>query len=225
VQPLNKGQQFYKELITKFNSKVNTDKLPVSGEYLPYLDSVQTSLAFLQQNNQLVSGSKDIQQKLQGSLEEIKQFQAKLQQTERIKEYVKLRSAQIKERLQHYTTLPGNITKACSGYTKELYYYSAQLKAYKDIANDPDKVTKKALTLLRQSKAFMAFSKKYSQLAGMFNLPANYANFQSLAGLQTRTQVMGLIQGQLSAAGPNATQVLAQNLQSAQEVQEEIAVL
>jgi hypothetical protein len=216
AQPINNGQQFYEELITKVNTNIKTDKLPIAGEYLPYFDSVQTSLAFLEQNNQLVSRSKDIQQKLQGSLAEVKQFQAKLQQTERIREYVRQRKEQIRERLQRYTNLPAGIAKAYSGYTKELYYYSAQLKEYRDLANDPDKITKKALTLLRQSNAFQQFSKKYGQLAGLFNLPANYANAQSLTGLQTKAQVFGLVQNQLAGAGASGMQMLSQNIQSAQ---------
>ena len=213
---LNDGQKLYGELINKINTKVNTDKLAVTGEYLPNIDSVRTSLEFLEQNNQLLSQSKNIQQTLQGSLAEVKQFQAKLQQTERIKQYISQRREQMKEQLSRYTNLPGSISKVYSGYTREAYYYSAQLKEYKDIANDPDKLTKKALSLLDQTKAFQQFAKKYSQLAGLFTLPANYGNAQSLAGLQTRAQVQGMIQAQLASGGPNATAMLTQNLQAAQ---------
>jgi hypothetical protein len=213
---LNDGQKLYGQLINKINTKVNTDKLAVTGEYLPNVDSVRTSLAFLEQNNQLLSASKDIQQKLQGSLAEVKQFQAKLQQTEKIKEYISQRREQMKAMLSRYTNIPGSISKAYSGYSKEAFYYSAQVKEYRDMANDPDKLTKKALSLLDQTKAFQQFAKKYSQLAGLFTLPANYGNAQSLAGLQTRAQVQGMIQGQLASGGPNATAMLTQNLQAAQ---------
>jgi len=54
--------------------------------------------------------------------------------------------------------------------------------------NDPDKMTKKALSLLNKLPAFQAFMKQNSQLAGLFNLPSNYGNPASLAGLQTVTR-------------------------------------
>jgi hypothetical protein len=122
----------------------------------------------------------------------------------------------MKDLLSRYTNLPGNISKAYSGYTREAFYYSAQVKELRDMANDPDKITKKALSLLNQTQAFQQFAKKYSQLAGLFSLPVNYGNAQSLAGLQTRAQVQGMIQAQLASGGPNATAMLTQNLQAAQ---------
>jgi hypothetical protein len=55
-----------------------------------------------------------------------------------------------------------------------------------------------------------------SMLASLFRLPDNYGTPQSLAGLQTRSQVQQLIQNQLATGGPNAQQYLQQNLQNAQ---------
>jgi hypothetical protein len=205
--PLNSGQKFYSELA----NKINTDNSSISGEYIPYLDSVQTTLAFLKQSDQLKSKSKELNQKIQGSLTQVKQFQGKLQQTERIKEYVKQRKNQIKEHLSQYSSLPNSIKKSYSEYSKELYYYTAQLKEYKEIANDPDKLTQKALAILRKSKAFQQFANQFGQLAGLFSLPADYGNVQNMGGLQTKLQIQHLI----SSAGKGATQVLSQNMQAA----------
>ncbi|WP_315822484.1 hypothetical protein [Paraflavitalea speifideaquila] len=82
--------------------------------------------------------------------------------------------------------------------------------------NDPDKLLTKTLSLLNKLPAFQSFMQQHSELAGLFAVPAGYGSNQSLAGLQTRSQVQQLMQNQLSAAGPNAQQLLQQNLQAAQ---------
>jgi hypothetical protein len=213
---LNDGQKFYAGLLGKINSQVNTSKMGVAGNYLPYVDSVQTSLAFLEQNNQLLSASKNVQGKVQASLGQVKEAQARLQIAEKIKQLIQQRQAQLKAQLSQYTNLPASVNKLYAGYAHNYYYYSAQLKEYKDIINDPDKLTRKTLSFLDQSNAFQQFAKKYSQLAGLFGLPANYASTQSIAGLQTRSMIQQQIQAQLAAAGPNGMQMLQQNLQAAQ---------
>ena len=86
--------------------------------------------------------------------------------------------------------------------------------------NDPDKVERKAIGLLSQTKFFQDFLQKNSLLASLFRLPSNDPTdpgYQAnLAGLQTRAQVNNIIQQQISAGGPNAMQQFQQNMQSAQ---------
>jgi hypothetical protein len=71
--------------------------------------------------------------------------------------------------------------------------------------------------LLSETSLFQQFMSKYSELAALFPMPDNYGTPQALAGLQTRMQVQQVIQTQLAGAGPNAQQVLQQNLQAAQQ--------
>jgi hypothetical protein len=184
------------------------------GQYLPYLDSLKTSLSFLQQNSSLLNSEEA--QKISSSLAQVQQLQGKLQTAEQVKAFIKQRKEQIKATLSRYTTLPGSLTKSYQDFNKELFYYSQQVQEYKDMLNDPDKMMQKALGLLNKLPAFQSFMQQHSELAGLFGVPANYGNAQSLAGLQTRSQVQGLIQNQLSAAGPNAGQMLQQNMQAAQ---------
>jgi hypothetical protein len=198
---------------------IDSDSLPVkrlSGTYMPMVDSVKTSLAFLGQNSSLLSQSKEVQDKLKGSFSEVNQLQGKLQQADQVKAFIQQRKQQIKESLSKYTNLPSGITNEFTGFQKEAYYYSAQLKEYKDILNDPDKMIQKGLSLLNKLPAFTNFMKQNSQLASLFRLPDNYGTPQSLAGLQTRAQVQQQIQNQLAGGGPNAQQYLQQNLQAAQ---------
>jgi len=208
----------YEQLAKKIASdSLSTGKAGrLTGEYIPGLDSMKTSLSFLQQNNQLLAGSNNIQQKIQGSLGNVNQLEGKLQQTEEVKAFIQQRKEQIRQTLSKYTNLPPGITNSFTDFNKEAYYYSAQVKEYRDMLKDPDKMVEKGLALLNKLPAFKQFMQQNSMLASLFRLPDNYGTPQSLAGLQTRSQVQQLIQNQLAGGGPNAQQYLQQNLQAAQ---------
>lgn len=203
----------------KMLAAVRTDSLPLkksSGTYIPMIDSVKTSLAFLNKNNSLLDPGKEVTGKLKESVSQVNQLQSRLQQSEQVKAFIQQRKQHIKASLSKFTSLTKGIMNDFSDFNKEAYYYSAQLKEYKDMLNDPDKLIQKGLTLLNKLPAFTQFMKQNSELASLFRLPDNYGTPQSLAGLQTRSQVQQQIQTQLAGAGPNAQQYLQQNLQSAQ---------
>ena len=188
-----------------------------NGQYLPYVDSLKASLSFLQQHNHLLDKGEGISgANLQQSLAQVKNLQAKLGTSEEVKAFIRQRKEQIKQTLSKYTQLPKGLRKTYTDFNKDLYYYSQQVKEYKDLLNDPDKLTRKALGLLTQLDVFKDFMQQHSELAGLFGMPANYGTPQALTGLQTRNQVQQLIQSQLAASGPNAQQALQQNLQNAQ---------
>ncbi|MBO9565286.1 MAG: apolipoprotein A1/A4/E family protein [Niastella sp.] len=184
------------------------------GAYMPYVDSLKTSLSFLQNNSNLLNS--DEAKKITGSLQQVQQLQGKLQQSEQVKAFIRQRKEQIKATLSKYTSLPKGLTKGYQDFNKELYYYSQQVQEYRDMLNDPDKLLTKALSLLNKLPAFQSFMQQHSELAGLFSVPAGYGSNASLAGLQTRSQVQQLMQTQLASAGPNAQQMLQQNLQAAQ---------
>jgi hypothetical protein len=203
----------------KMIAAVQSDSLPVKrngGAYIPMVDSVKTSLAFLGQNPAVLSQSKEVQDKVKGSLSQVNQLQGKMQQSEQVKAFIQQRKTQIKESLGRFTNLPKGLANDFTGFQKEAYYYSAQLKEYKDMLNDPDKMVQKGLSLLNKLPAFTSFMKQNSELASLFRLPDNYGTPASLAGLQTRSMVQQQIQTQLAGGGPNAQQMLQQNLQAAQ---------
>ncbi|OQP66427.1 hypothetical protein A3860_13120 [Niastella vici] len=217
-----KAQQLFGDVDQQYDkmlAAVRSDSLPVKknrGAYLPMVDSVKTSLAFLTQNTGVVTQSKEMQEKVKGSLSQVNQLQGKLQQSEQVKAFIQQRKQQIKETLGSYTSLPKGITNEFADFSKEAFYYSAQLKEYRDMLNDPDKMIQKGLSLLNKLPAFTQFMKQNGELASLFRLPDNYGTPQSLAGLQTRAQVQQQIQNQLASGGPNAQQYLQQNLQAAQ---------
>jgi hypothetical protein len=210
----------YAQLMRRMESPLqgspNGGGVATRGEYMAGIDSLSGSLSFLSQNSQLISDNKELQDKLGSSLSEVKDLQTKLADADDVKAFIRQRKEQIKAELSQYTNLPSSITNSYNDYTKELYYYTQQIKEYKDILNDPDKLTQKALSLLNKLPAFQQFMKQYGQLAGLFGVPANYGSPQAVAGLQTRDQVQQLIQNQLASGGPNAQAMLTQNLQAAQ---------
>ena len=209
----NNSEQQYARLLNKLKSKVpSTDA--ATGEYLPYTDSLKGVLSFLDQHKNGIS--EKLQGKAKHAFDQFKQLQGGLRTADEVKEFIRQRKQQLRDALGRYKGLPKSITGGLADFNKEVYYYSQQVREYKEILNDPDKAMKKALSLVNRLPAFQEFMKQHSQLAGLFAVPAGYGNVASLGGLQTRGQVQALVQNQLASAGPGGQQVLQQNLQAAQ---------
>lgn len=181
--------------------------------YLPYLDSLKGSLAFLQQHKDKLSAAQQL--KLNESLASVRLLENKLQESIQIKTFIKERQKQVTAFFAANTGLSGSFAKELRAYKTQSYYYSMQLKEYREMWKDPDRCQRKALSLLNQVPVFKDFMKKHSVLASLFNLPADYGTPASLDGLQTRAAVQDRIQSFVTAGGPNAEQMLQQNLQSA----------
>src|SRR4029079_16252571 len=105
--------------------------------------------------------------------------------------------------LSHYTSLPVSISKALNNYNKEIYYYSEQIREYKEMFHDPDKFLSKALTLLNRLPAFQQFMKEHSELGSLFSLPSNYGSAQAIIGLQTRDQIRQALTNQIGTGNAN----------------------
>ncbi len=196
----------YAVLSQKLTSDTGSSgSLALNGEYQAYTDSLQGMFKFMGDNPKALA-----------SLRQLQSLQAKMQDAEQVKEYIRERKQQISQYVQQHTNLSGLLGKDYQGFNQDVYYYSQQIRAYKEMLNDPDKLTKEALSLLNKLPAFQDFMKKESQLAGLFSLPANYQNPATLAGLQTRDQVAALINQQVAAGGAGGQAALQANLQSAQ---------
>lgn len=200
--------------ITSANGKVDN---AMSGQYIPYLDSLQGSLRFLKDAKNVISKSKDIQQKLGNSLAQVKQLETKLQEAGQVNQYLQERQEQLKGLLNNYSNLPKDISKYFGKYEQQIYYYGRHLTEYKEMLNDPDKLVRKVLSTLTTIPAFQKFMGKYSMLAGVFSpLPEPGAAAMVNPALQTRSQVMALVQQRVAAGGPDARQMISQQLQQAQ---------
>lgn len=185
----------------------------VIQQYIPSLDTLTTSLKFLQQNPQLASTTK-ASENIRESLRKITDLGSKIEKTEEVRKFLKERKQYLKDQLQNL-----GFAKQLKKLNKQAYYYSSQLNEYKTLLKDHTKAERKALELLNKSTLFNSFMRKNSMLASLFRLPGDPNNPvppADLAGLQTRVQVNGLIQQQIAAGGPNAQQQFQQNIQSAQ---------
>lgn len=193
----------------------------MEGEYLATLDSLQGALGFLKDAKNIVSKSKDIQTKLGNSLQGVQQLQGKFNEVQQVQQLLKDRQDQLKQLLSSYSNLPQNINKQFSKYQQQAYYYAEQVREYKALLNDPDKLMAKTLELLRKLPAFQKFMSKNSFLAMLFPTPANFGTAEALAGLQTRADVQAMLPTQLPVAtnGENFTPetYLRDNLREAQQ--------
>lgn len=176
--------------------------------YLPYFDTLKTSLNFLSANSDLLSRYAGLNNKLDGALKNVTILENKLQQAETIKKYLRERRQLLKEQLSRF-----GLIRELKKYNKQAYYYSQQLNEYKAILEDPAKLEQKALGFIQKLPAFQDFFKKHSELASLFRLPDNYGTPQSLTGLQTRVSVQALIQERVASGGPNTQAMLQQNIQ------------
>jgi hypothetical protein len=207
------AQQKYEQLSNKLTGKVSSLAGRARGEYLAYFDSLKGGLSFLKGNNNLLSAVKS--EKLDNALSQVKQFEGRLQQADIIKQFIRERKQQLRDMLSRYTSLPKSITKITGKYSKEIFYYAATIRDYKETFRDPDKLQRIALTLLNKVPAFQQFMKEHSELAGLFNLPGGYGTATGLIGLQTRSQVQQIITSQMGCC-PNAGQLFSQQVQAAQ---------
>lgn len=210
-------EQHYLDLIQKLKTQGPTDIHSMGPEYLPYADSLQGSLSFLSKNQQFLNGTKVLPAEISNSLASLKQLQSKLQSTEEIKQYIQQRREQIKQYLSGYTQLPAGIGGILNNYNKQVFYYQSQVRQYREMLNDPDKMLKEALVLLNKLPAFASFMQQNSFLAGLFTVSANYGSADGLIGLQSREQVLAMIQSQVGQGGPNAASTIQSSLQSAQQ--------
>jgi len=189
-----------------------------SGVYPPYLDSLQGSVAFLHQNPQFLSNAPSTRQltQLAAANAQLQALQAKMMDADQVKNYIQQRKQQISRYIAQHANLQNVLGKPLAGMNQKVYYYSQQLREYKEMWNNPDQLTQRALALLNRLPAFQTFMKDHSMLSGLFRLPSGYGSSQALSGLQTKDQVAQQIQGQVSAGGAAGASTLQSNLQSAE---------
>ncbi len=209
-----KAKQIFGDAQQQYASLENKLKDAKLNRYIPSLDSIGTSLKFLEQNPQFLSSAKDAGQKLKYAIDQVNGLKTELQKAEDIKTFIRQRKDYLRSQLKDL-----GFAKELKKLSKQSYYAAAQLNEYRELLKDHKKAERKTLELLTKTKLFKDFFRKNSMLASLFRLPGDDPSSfggASLAGLQTRSQVTALIQSQISSGGPNAQQQLQQNIQQAQ---------
>jgi hypothetical protein len=182
--------------------------------YIPYLDTLRSSLQFLQQYPALFSNAPATASQAAAGIAHLQALEDRLQRADAIHQLLREREQYLRDQLQGF-----GFTKALNRLNRQVYYYRQQVNEYKDLLKHPGNIERKAINLLSKSTVFQAFMRRHSQLAGLFRLPGNDEHAFSgvgYASLQTREQVKGILQQQLAASGPNAQQQFRQQLQTAQ---------
>ncbi len=194
----------YASLYNKYLGDTSTIIHSMGPEYLPFADSLEGTLGFLQKNPQFLDPHVNLNQ-IDQTLANLKRLNVKFQDADQIKSFIQSRKAMLSKYLSSIPGLPGKLKKAYTNYDKQVYYYGVQIKQYRQTLNDPGKMLKMALSILDRVPGFSNFLKKNSFLAGLFAIPANYGSADALSGLQTRDEIMGLIRREVGAGGPNAS--------------------
>jgi len=203
-------------LRNKLLTPIDPSAIHPLSTYLPGLDSVQTTLRFLAGCRLSTSNFQSLQQ----FSSRVSSLQHQLQQASDIQSFVqsKLQQGQA-------------ISKS---FQKQLYYYKVQVQQYKDLLHDPDKLTSKFLSVVRDQPVFQSFFLKNCYLATLFRLPGNSMEVsgQPLPGLQTREQVAALVEERLGT-GASFTSVVSGQVDqgsnplsgSMQQAQEQLGAL
>jgi hypothetical protein len=204
-QVFSGAEEKYNRLKQKLN---NPGKLT---QYLPYLDTLKTSMKFLEQNKSVLSNVKNLDKQLSGAMDKVKGLEHSFAKAEEVKAFIKERKQYLKEQLKN---LP--FTGELKKLNKQAYYYAAQVSGYKATLKDKKKMERKAIEMLSKTKTFNEFMRNNSQLAGMFRLPVggDLSSAASFAGLQTRASVNALIQDRMGSSA-DAQAMFRQNVQSA----------
>ena len=180
--------------------------------YIPHLDSLNSVFKFLDQHNTTAN--------LKEALSKIDAFNDKFQQAQEIKDFIRERREVLEQELAQLGLL-----KQLKQFNKEVYYYSEQIKEYKEIISDPRRIEKKAIELLSKTKIFQDFMRRNSMLASLFRLPVDTndpAYIASLAGLQTRVEVDNLIRQQIAVGGLNPQAQFQQGIRQAQSQMQQL---
>jgi hypothetical protein len=208
-----KYDQYQQKIISKtpeFRAKAK--------QYLPFFDTLKTSLKFLEQQKDLLKNVKESSGRLKESISKLQSLDNKLAQAENIKKFVKERRQFLAEQLKKF-----GLAKELTKYNKQAYYYGQQIQEYKTLLNQPEILLEKSVGQLNKIPLFREFISKHSELVALFPLPYNSSlvnNNQAMVipGLQTRTQVQQQIQTTIAAGGSNAQTMVQQNLQQAKEI-------
>lgn len=216
------AQQRYAGLQQRLLQDTGRRNLKPLGSYQPYTDSLHGALAFLQQNPQLLpssantNASPQVQAQLQKAVSRLQALQGKLQDAALIQQYMQQRNAQIQNYLSKYSQLPTGLVSSFTKYKTQAYYYAQQVKAYKDMLNDPDKMFNTALAVLNKVPAFSSFMQRNSALSGLMPggsgaTMSGMGSEQAGKGLPSRDQVLSGLQTQMGNTGPNASALAQKN--------------
>lgn len=122
-----------------------------------------------------------------------------------------LRQQLLKEQFQRL-----GMVKELIKFRKEIYYYQAQVREYKEVIEDPNKIEAKLMEMVTKLPQFKSFFAGNSQLGQLFSLSGGSSiSTVSLQGLQTRASVNQLLVNRFGT-GTQVIQQMQQTVHGAQ---------
>lgn len=182
-------------------------------QYIPGLDSLETSLNFLKTNGVLQNLSTGKLKEIGAITDQLQGLEGRLQQANEIQSFIRQRERELKSQLVNL-----GLAKQVMSINKEVYYYQQRLTEYKSLLNDKKKLEEKAIAIVRELPEFKAFMQKHSYLARLFPASSSTSSPAIMNGLQTRANIQQQMTRALSAGGngTNPQAYLQQQMQGAQ---------
>lgn len=186
----------------------------LTGNYIARVDSLGSLFGFATTSS-ITKQVPNIRELAKLS-EQIKLLQGQMHSAEALKKLMQEQTALLKSQFQKL-----GLDKEINKIKEQSYYYQQQVKEYKELLNNPDKLTEKALALAADLPAYREFMSQNSQLAQLFRVPGMSNGITGgaatpIPGLQTQTQVQQQLQQQLgTAGGTNPAQYLQQQMGAA----------
>lgn len=212
---LARAESDYSRLTGRLQSP--SSNIPLK-EYIPGLDSMHTAIGYLIAKGGLLPGAK--LQQLQALSGQLQQLEGKIQTSNEVQDFVRQREQLLKAQLGRY-----GLEKELAGINKQVYYYQQRFQQYKSALNDPGKAKELLLANVGRIPAFQQYMQKWGILARLYPSPADVASTQTIAGLQTSSQVKQLIDQKMGKAlegqtnqtdQANASQYMEQQMQAAE---------
>ena len=203
----DKSEATYDKLQQDIKTK-SASILQSSGKYFPGIDSALTELKFFQKND-LTGKLGDNLSQIKSTISKIKGLEDQFKATDNVEDFVKQREQFLQTELASFK-LPG-----LEQYNVQAAYYAQQMQEYKEAWEDPSKMEKKALDILKKIPAFNDFMSKNSMIASLLGIPDDY-NVSGIAGLQTRDVVQQAIQRQMQLLGSAGAASAQQGIGDAQ---------
>ena len=194
--------QQYANLQNKLSGKLDSSIKHPMQQYIPGLDSLQTSLDFLQSGNtNLPSIPADKLEQYKALSGRIQELQGRMQEASDIQNFIRERERSLKAQLQNT-----GLAKELTSINKEVYYYQQRLSEYKEILNDKNKLKETLLNNVRNLPAFQKFWQRNSFLSQLFPMPQEGADpSAALAGLQTRAGISAQLTQRFGGGAPSGS--------------------
>ncbi len=187
-----------KQMLTESNNRYNKFQHTLISspnnawkEYLPALDSVQTSINFLGTGNIIDQGLSKSISEASGNL---KQYANNIQAGMQIQQQLKERKRFLMQQFQQF-----GLVKELKRLNKEFFYYQQQFNEIKALLSDGSKLERKLIGIIRESEAFKNFFNSNSQFSSLF--PAGSGGSGGNSGITDNLQTIADIQARLLRAG------------------------